>query len=78
MSIQREHTYDCVLIGAGPAGLAAGVTFKKAGLDYLHLETGQTAQTIVHYPKKVRLFSERKDLEIGGLRFDNKYRWGTY
>ena len=29
------QTYDCVIIGAGPAGLAVGIAASEAGLDYV-------------------------------------------
>ncbi len=42
--------YDLILIGAGPCGLAAASEFKHAGLNYLHLESGQLAQTVYNFP----------------------------
>lgn len=65
----RSRPYDLVLIGAGPCGLAAAAEFRRAGLRYIHLEAGDLAQTVRNYPHKVRLFSTRDRLEIGGIRF---------
>lgn len=51
-----SHIYDTVILGAGPAGLAAGVYAGRAGLDALIVEKGavggQTALTadIENYP----------------------------
>lgn len=61
--------YDLILIGAGPCGLAAASEFKNAGLHYLHLESGQLAQTIYNFPTNVRLFSHPRNLEIGKVPF---------
>ncbi|MAE68737.1 MAG: NAD(P)/FAD-dependent oxidoreductase [Candidatus Peribacteraceae bacterium] len=33
--------YDCIIIGAGPAGIAAAVQLKRAGLSLLLLEKGE-------------------------------------
>jgi putative flavoprotein involved in K+ transport len=36
---------DCLVIGAGPAGLAASVALRARGVDHLVLERGRTGQT---------------------------------
>ena len=61
--------HDVLLVGAGPAGLAAAVHFRQAGLDVLHIEEGELAQTIRRFPSGVRLFSTRADLALPGLPF---------
>ena len=60
---------DVLLVGAGPAGLAAAAHFRRAGLDLLHVEEGELAQTIRRFPAGVRLFSTRADLALPGLPF---------
>lgn len=54
---------------AGPAGLTAAVQFPKAGLDVVHFEEGEVAQTFRRFPSGVRLFSTRADLALPGLSF---------
>ncbi len=61
--------HDVVLIGAGPAGLAAAAHLLDASLDLVHLEEGPLAQTIDRYPPGVRLYSPRRDLEFAGVPF---------
>ena len=39
------ETVDCVVIGAGPAGLAAGQALRGRGVDHLLLDRGQPGQT---------------------------------
>ena len=61
--------HDLILIGAGPCGLAAATKFKQSGLNYLHIEAGKLAQTIHNFPAKIKLYSNRRDLEIGDIPF---------
>jgi len=32
--------YDCIIIGGGPSGLAAGDLLTKAGIDFLIIDKG--------------------------------------
>lgn len=36
-----EEKFDCIIVGAGPAGLSAGYTLAKAGLSVIVLERGE-------------------------------------
>lgn len=60
---------DVLLVGAGPAGLAAALHFHDAGLSVIHTEEGELAQTIRRFPAGVRLFSTREDLALPGYPF---------
>lgn len=61
--------HDVLLVGAGPAGLAAALHFRQAGLDVLHVEEGALAQTIRRFPTGVHLFSPRSSLALPGVPF---------
>jgi len=50
--------YDVIIVGAGPAGLSAGLEAVRSGLRYLVLEQGTLADTIQKYPRKKLLFAE--------------------
>ena len=52
------ETYDIVIIGAGPGGVAAGILAQKAGLSYVILEKGRRVlQGIIDsYPKGKRVY----------------------
>ena len=41
---------DVIIVGGGPAGLAAAIAAKKAGLDHLVLEKGALVNSLLHYP----------------------------
>ncbi len=55
---------DSLIIGAGPAGLAVGNSFAKAGLSFLIVDKGPLANHIAQYPTFMQFFSTRELLEI--------------
>ena len=63
-------TIDLVIIGAGPAGIAAAYEAKKAGLEYVVIEKGLIGNTIYNYPVGLTVFSTTNELEFneGDLR----------
>jgi thioredoxin reductase (NADPH) len=60
---------DVVIIGAGPAGLAAGIAAKTRGLRYAILEKGALVNSLLHFPTDMVYFTTPELLEIGGLPF---------
>src|SRR3954470_19204403 len=63
------ETYDILIIGAGPIGLACGLAAQKAGLNYLILEKGCLTNSLYNYPLYMTFFSTSEKLEIGGVPF---------
>src|SRR6476661_2674325 len=64
-----EQTYDIIIIGGGPIGLACGLEAKNAGLTYLILEKGTLVNSLYNYPVNMMFFSTSERLEIGGIPF---------
>src|SRR4029079_6048550 len=62
-------TRDVLIVGAGPAGLAAAIAAKKAGLTYQVIEKGALVNSLLHYPTEMVFFTTPELMEIGGLRF---------
>jgi thioredoxin reductase (NADPH) len=58
---------DITIIGAGPAGLAAAIAAKKAGLNYSIIEKGVLVNSIYKFPVNMVFFTTPELLEIGGL-----------
>ena len=58
---------DITIVGAGPAGLAAAIAAKQAGLDYSILEKGVLVNSIYGFPVNMVFFTTPELLEIGGL-----------
>ncbi len=61
--------YDVIIVGAGPAGLAAGIAAQEKGLSYLIFEKGSAINSIRQFPTNMTFFSTPELLEIGGLPF---------
>jgi thioredoxin reductase (NADPH) len=60
---------DVLIVGAGPAGLAAAIAAKKAGLSYQVVEKGALVNSLLHYPTEMVFFTTPELMEIGGLPF---------
>jgi thioredoxin reductase (NADPH) len=60
---------DVIIIGAGPAGLAAAIAAKGRGLRYLVIEKGALVNSLLHYPTDMVFFTTPELLEIGGMPF---------
>jgi thioredoxin reductase (NADPH) len=58
---------DITIVGAGPAGLAAGIAAKQAGLNYAIIEKGVLVNSIFRFPVNMVFFTTPELLEIGGL-----------
>ena len=63
------NTLDVLIVGAGPAGLAAAIAATKAGLTYQVIEKGALVNSLQHYPTEMVFFTTPELMEIGGLPF---------
>ena len=61
--------HDLIIVGAGPAGLAAAIAAKQAGLDFRTFEKGVLVNSLFHFPGQMVFFTTPDLLEIGGLPF---------
>jgi thioredoxin reductase (NADPH) len=66
-------TIDVLIIGGGPAGLAAAIAARRRNLQYLVIEKGALVNSLVHYPTDMVFFTTPELLEIGGLPFVSPY-----
>jgi thioredoxin reductase (NADPH) len=64
-----KESFDLLVVGAGPIGLACGIEAKKAGLSYVIIEKGCLVNSIYHYPANMMFFSTSERLEIGEVPF---------
>ena len=60
---------DTLIIGAGPIGLACGISAKKQGLEHVIIDKGCLVNSIYNYPLNMTFFSTSDRLEIGEVPF---------
>jgi thioredoxin reductase (NADPH) len=60
---------DLLIVGAGPAGLAAACAAQDAGLSYIVVERRGPVQSLVEHPQQIRYFSPADEMAVGGVPF---------
>jgi thioredoxin reductase/ferredoxin len=55
------EVFDLVIVGAGPAGISAGLEASKKNLNFKILESAQRFSTIINFPKAKPIFAEPED-----------------
>ncbi len=70
---EPEEPLDLLIVGAGPAGLAAAIEAARAGLDHLVIEKGALVNSVYRYPTNMVFFTTPELLEIGGIPFTTPY-----
>ncbi len=60
-------TFDAIVIGAGPTGLACGIELQKRGVSVLLLDKGCVVNSIYNYPTHMTFFTTPELLEIGDI-----------
>lgn len=61
------ETFDVVVAGAGPTGLACGIELKRRGISAVLLDKGCVVNSIYHYPTNLVFFTTPELLEIGDI-----------
>lgn len=71
-AVKRPDALDVVIIGAGPAGLAASLAAKKLGLTYHTLEQDSLGGAVFQYPRGKLVMTAPVELPIvGKVQFRN-------
>jgi thioredoxin reductase/NAD-dependent dihydropyrimidine dehydrogenase PreA subunit len=69
---RREGILDVLIVGAGPAGLAASLTAKKLGLSYLTVEQEALGGAVFQYPRGKLVMTAPVELPlVGTIHFRN-------
>lgn len=61
-----SNGYDVVIVGAGPAGIAAALACKANNLRYAVLEQGDIGGTVLHYPRQKLVLTSPVELPLYG------------
>ncbi|MEA3142054.1 MAG: hypothetical protein QOK23_4223 [Gammaproteobacteria bacterium] len=70
--VKREGALDVLIVGAGPAGLAASLAAKKLGLNYQTIEQDSLGGAVFQYPRGKLVMTAPVDLPlIGKVHFRN-------
>jgi thioredoxin reductase (NADPH) len=75
--VTPDDVLDVLIIGAGPAGLAAAIAAKRRNLRALVLDKGVLVNSLQYYPTHMVYFTTPELLEIGGLPFVTPYEKPT-
>src|SRR5271166_2217484 len=66
-----SFSFDVVVIGAGPTGLACGIDAKRAGLSVTNIDKGCLVNSLYNYPSNMTFFTTPELLEIGDIPFSS-------
>ncbi|MCB9677128.1 MAG: NAD(P)-binding domain-containing protein [Alphaproteobacteria bacterium] len=61
-----DGVHQVVVVGAGPAGMAASLAAKKAGLDYVTLDQESVGGTVLQYPRHKLVMTKPVELPLYG------------
>jgi thioredoxin reductase (NADPH) len=61
------ESFDVVVVGAGPTGLACGIELQNRGVKTVLVEKGCVVNSIYHYPTNMSFFTTPELLEIGNI-----------
>ncbi len=62
-----SETFDALVVGAGPTGLACGIDLQNRGVKTVLIEKGCVVNSIYHYPTNMTFFTTPELLEIGNI-----------
>ena len=63
---KSQADYDVIIVGAGPAGIAAALTAQAEKLTYLVLEQDSLGGTVSHFPRRKIVMTSPVDLPLVG------------
>ena len=61
------ESFDALIVGAGPTGLACGIELQKRGVKTVLVEKGCVVNSIYNYPTNMSFFTTPELLEIGDI-----------
>ncbi len=65
----RGNSFDVLVIGAGPTGMASAIEAQRAGFKVALVDKGCLVNSLFHYPANMTFFTTPELLEIGDIPF---------
>jgi thioredoxin reductase (NADPH) len=66
-----NESFDVLVVGAGPTGLACAIEAQRAGLSTVLVDKGCLCNSLFHYPSNMTFFTTPELLEIGDMPFSS-------
>ncbi len=66
-----KESFDVLVVGAGPTGLACAIEAQRAGLSAVLVDKGCLCNSLFHYPSNMTFFTTPELLEIGDMPFSS-------
>lgn len=66
---QPTDSFDVLVIGAGPTGMACAIDAQRAGFRSVLIDKGCLCNSLFHYPSHMTFFTTSELLEIGDIPF---------
>lgn len=70
-SPDSAESFDVLVIGAGPTGLACAIEAQRIGLRAVLVDKGCLVNSLFHYPANMTFFTTPELLEIGDMPFSS-------
>jgi thioredoxin reductase (NADPH) len=70
-------SFDAIVVGAGPTGLACGLELKRRGLSAIIVDKGCVVNSLYNYPTHMTFFTTPELLEIGDIPMTSMYEKPT-
>src|SRR5690242_19468323 len=67
--MQSANSFDVLVIGAGPTGMACAIEAQRAGFSSALVDKGCLVNSLFHYPANMIFFTTPELLEIGDIPF---------
>lgn len=71
MATNSGNSFDVLVIGAGPTGMASAIEAQRAGFSVVLVDKGCLVNSLFHYPANMTFFTTPELLEIGDLPFSS-------
>src|SRR5215471_4100576 len=71
------ESFDVIVVGAGPTGLACAIEAQKAGFRAVNIDKGCLVNSLYNYPANMTFFTTPELLEIGDIPFTTAHQKPT-